>query len=200
MDLFDGRFPKPYCEGFAWVWLEAHVDEKGRIETSYRKLGEAWGWNQVKVMRTLEKWRSVRLIVTAKIQTGTQIKLRERGGFNQASVTPDVTASEDLFAGSEAAPVAKTKARKASRLDPSWRLTKRLGEWACGRGHSPEWVRAEAERFRLYWISATGQKAMKRDWDATWSQWVLNAERRETKGAGVGDGMLDAMAAKYERR
>lgn len=196
MDPFT-RFSDPFCQGLAWMWLEAHVDAKGRIETSYRKLGEAWGWNQVKVMRTLEKWRAETLIVTAKIQTGTQIKLRVRSDVQIGDVTPIVTPAEDLFAGSEAAPSATKKARKASRLDPSWRLTKRLGEWACGRGHSPEWVRAEAERFRLYWISATGQKAMKRDWDATWSQWVLNAERHQAKGAGVGDGMLNAMAEKY---
>lgn len=33
----------------------------------------------------------------------------------------------------------------------------------------------EARKFRNYFLSATGQKATKRDWPATWDNWLLNA-------------------------
>jgi len=56
----------------------------------------------------------------------------------------------------------------------------------------PEWInfcKAERsdlvpdevfKRFRDYWISVTGKAATKRDWFATWRNWVRN-ERKETK-------------------
>src|SRR5260370_486550 len=36
-------------------------------------------------------------------------------------------------------------------------------------------VAIEAERFRNYWIAKVGQGAVKRDWFATWRNWVLTA-------------------------
>jgi hypothetical protein len=38
-----------------------------------------------------------------------------------------------------------------------------------------EQVRYEAAQFKDYWTSATGQKATKRDWLATWRMWVRKA-------------------------
>lgn len=37
----------------------------------------------------------------------------------------------------------------------------------------------EADKFRDYWIAATGAKARKKDWQATWRNWCRNALQRQ---------------------
>lgn len=34
----------------------------------------------------------------------------------------------------------------------------------------------ELEKFRDYWISVSGQRGVKRDWDATWRNWLRNSK------------------------
>jgi hypothetical protein len=34
----------------------------------------------------------------------------------------------------------------------------------------------ELEKFRDYWMAVSGQKGVKRDWDATWRNWLRNAK------------------------
>ena len=44
-------------------------------------------------------------------------------------------------------------------------------------------IALEAEKFRNYWVARSGAGAIKRDWSATWRNWILNAmERRYDPG------------------
>ena len=65
--------------------------------------------------------------------------------------------------------------KRASRLPANWTLPKPWGEWAMGEGMDEVSVRRQADRFRDYWLAAPGQKGVKRDWLATWRNWVRKA-------------------------
>lgn len=56
-------------------------------------------------------------------------------------------------------------------------------------------VVAETRKFRDYWRSATGRNATKRDWDATWRNWIRRANedrppRLRPVPAAVPDGIM----------
>lgn len=62
---------------------------------------------------------------------------------------------------------------KGTRLPENWRLPKSWGEWAVTDEGLPEAdVRREGERFRDYWVGLSGARGVKRDWLATWRNWV----------------------------
>jgi hypothetical protein len=39
-------------------------------------------------------------------------------------------------------------------------------------------IALETEKFRNYWLAKTGSSATKRDWSATWKNWILTAMER----------------------
>jgi hypothetical protein len=62
-----------------------------------------------------------------------------------------------------------------TRLATDWTLPANFVEHAIERGMPRARIAIEAERFRNYWIAKAGQGAIKRDWFATWRNWVLTA-------------------------
>ncbi|WP_253278599.1 YdaU family protein [Pseudomonas thivervalensis] len=69
------------------------------------------------------------------------------------------------------------KASKGTRLAKEWMLPEVWRTWALE--NRPELGAAgidlEADKFRDHWHAATGAKATKADWLATWRNWVRNA-------------------------
>ena len=65
----------------------------------------------------------------------------------------------------------KVPQKKGTRLPENFVLPKDWGEWALSEGMPENRVRYEASQFRDYWIAATGAKASKLDWLATWRNW-----------------------------
>ena len=57
-------------------------------------------------------------------------------------------------------------------MPTDWRLPKSWGDWAIAEGVPDQAARAEADRFRDYWLGVSGQKGVKLDWEATWRNWV----------------------------
>lgn len=101
----------------------------------------------------------------------------------------DDPASQTEPAASQSAPKAEKRSRSASDrgslLPPDWRLPKEWGDWAMAHGLSEFEARREAEKFRDYWTALSGAKARKKDWFATWRNWVRTAvERRGPQGTG----------------
>ena len=79
--------------------------------------------------------------------------------------------------------------KRATRLPENWLLPKDWGEWAVCEGWPEEVVRIEAEKFRDYWIGVGGQKGAKRDWQATWRNWMRNSKSpRVLQGGQNGNG------------
>lgn len=48
-------------------------------------------------------------------------------------------------------------------------------EYAKTKGMALAFAKLEAEKFANYWVAASGAKAVKCDWMATWRNWVLSA-------------------------
>lgn len=66
--------------------------------------------------------------------------------------------------------------KRGTRIDPTYRPSPELIAWARTEAPGID-VRAVTEQFVDYWTAATGQKATKLDWDATWRTWVRNDKK-----------------------
>lgn len=88
------------------------------------------------------------------------------------------TAAPDQIedSGSSHDPV-QPKASKGTRLAKGWTLPEAWRTWALeARAElGAAGVDLESEKFRDHWHAATGAKATKADWPATWRNWIRNA-------------------------
>lgn len=87
---------------------------------------------------------------------------------------------------------------RGSRLPDDWVLPMEWGRWAVDEGWSEVAVRDEAARFADYWRSLSGQKATKRDWLATWRNWMRNSKK--PKGGLNGTGSFNGNGANHTGR
>jgi hypothetical protein len=71
---------------------------------------------------------------------------------------------------------------KGTRLSVDWALSSELIAYAIAQGLTAARAQLEAEKFKNYWTAKTGPGAVKRDWDATWRNWVLTAVERRHGG------------------
>ncbi len=74
---------------------------------------------------------------------------------------------------------------KGTRLPDDWSVPVDFLEFALTEGWSETAVRAEASKFKDYWLSVPGQRGVKRNWLATWRNWIRNS-KNFTKGDGNG--------------
>ena len=70
----------------------------------------------------------------------------------------------------EAAPLSKPS--KGSRLGNDWALPPEFREFAFKEGMRHDEIEREAEKFKDYWVSVDGYRGVKRDWVATWRNWI----------------------------
>ena len=70
---------------------------------------------------------------------------------------------------------------RATRLPENWQPSDSLIIWT--RQKAPHWTPEKfgfvLEKFKNYWLAASGRSASKLDWDATWRNWVLSDLERE---------------------
>ena len=65
---------------------------------------------------------------------------------------------------------------RGTRLPDSWSLDEVGRAYAHREGLDPAWIDHEAARFANYWHGVSGTRGVKRDWPATWRNWVLRAK------------------------
>lgn len=71
----------------------------------------------------------------------------------------------------------KPKAKRGTRIPDDFALTDAMRTW--GRENFPDVDgERETEAFIDYWRGATGQRATKLDWQATWRNWIRKAAER----------------------
>jgi uncharacterized protein YdaU (DUF1376 family) len=70
----------------------------------------------------------------------------------------------------------------ACRLPENFDLSEVRKGYAAAQGIDPE---RTFENFRDYWTAASGAKARKHDWDATWRMWCRNQTERQPMGRKV---------------
>lgn len=93
---------------------------------------------------------------------------------NAASVSDALAREEKIREEKNIKPL-KSKAESAtgSRLPADW--TPSAEDIDFCKTTRPDLIASQvAERFKDYWIAATGKGATKRDWSATWRNWVRN--------------------------
>jgi hypothetical protein len=73
-----------------------------------------------------------------------------------------------------------TVGERGTRLASNWYLPRAWGEWAIEHFViTPDQVRSEAAGFKDYWTGLGNTKnAAKKDWQATWRNWIRNSKRR----------------------
>lgn len=115
---------------------------------------------------------------------------------------PDkIHSKADAFCAADASakksPQPKSSAR-GSRLPQSWAPTPKDYAFASSQGLTGQEINNEADRFRDYWIAATGRNATKLDWEATWRNWIRNrrpagkASGAQSAGQPRGGGLVAA--------
>lgn len=73
-------------------------------------------------------------------------------------------------------PARRRREPNGTRIPDDWEPGVDGWAYATGKGMPPDLVAVEAEKFKNYWLAKSGRDATKRDWPATWRNWVLNAE------------------------
>jgi hypothetical protein len=68
--------------------------------------------------------------------------------------------------------------RRGCRLPADWRPSPAEVQFALGKGMSERRVFVEAEKFLNYWTAKSGAGATKRDWSATWRNWIITSMER----------------------
>lgn len=71
-----------------------------------------------------------------------------------------------------------------TRIPEPFMVTAEMKQWAQGEGIQPDDVARETPIFVDYWRGRSGQIAVKRDWPATWRNWMRRAvqDRRQPSG------------------
>jgi len=82
-------------------------------------------------------------------------------------------------------PSVRSSAR-GTRLPDEWTPGEPGLAFASQHGLANGKVQAEFDRFRDYWLAQPGQKGVKTDWQATWRNWVRNAEERGARPGVAG--------------
>jgi hypothetical protein len=73
----------------------------------------------------------------------------------------------------------RPKQGRGTRLSDDWKPGEDDIAYAAGFRMSETLIALEAQKFKNYWIAKAGAGATKRDWSATWRNWILNVlERR----------------------
>ncbi|AXK79954.1 hypothetical protein DW352_05140 [Pseudolabrys taiwanensis] len=72
----------------------------------------------------------------------------------------------------------RTSEPRGTRLPTDWRPSASDIAFARDRGLANTQIAAEAEKFTNYWTAKCGAGATKRDWAATWRNWIINAQEK----------------------
>ena len=137
------------------------TDEKGY--QSSNGLEQKNGYQSGNGYRTSNGYRSGNETVTDSV---TKTVTDSVTGIEQTINRPEQTKRE----GAQTRDARAT--RTGTRLPDDWTLPDDWAQWAVENGLPAKRLQGTADRFRDYWISVPGAKGRKRDWLATWRNWV----------------------------
>lgn len=74
-------------------------------------------------------------------------------------------------------PSPRARSSRGTRLPDGWQPDQALADWT--RANAPAAANAvEVDRFRDYWQSLSGQRAVRADWAATWRNWARRCQEQ----------------------
>ena len=79
------------------------------------------------------------------------------------------------------------KSDHGSRLTDDWHPSETDHQFARNEGLTDDDIKREADRFRDYWLAVPGQRGRKRDWAATWRNWVRRSDTGGNRKMGGRD-------------
>jgi hypothetical protein len=108
--------------------------------------------------------------MTASTPIAKLVEAMLADGAEHGAIVSAVTAAETSIQEGE-----RVGVRRGTRLPMDWMPPDSCIAYAAARGMPEPRILIEAERFKNYWTAKTGAGATKRDWEATWRNWILNA-------------------------
>lgn len=90
---------------------------------------------------------------------------------DQSTILRAIEAAELIHSVTGQPPVAK----RGTRIPFDWHPSPGLVSYAERSGLDQSRIRLEVEKFKNYWTAKAGAGAVKRDWSATWRNWILTA-------------------------
>jgi hypothetical protein len=100
-------------------------------------------------------------------------------------------------------PVAKQSSQSASargtRLPVNWQPSQEEVLFAKSRHMPVPMIENEVEKFRNYWVAKSGASATKRDWSATWRNWIINAMERANGSTRIPNVQATSQGNAYAR-
>lgn len=85
---------------------------------------------------------------------------------------------------------------RGTRIPEDFTVSPEMVDWARAKTPTVD-GRRETEKFINYWQAASGQKAVKRDWAATWRNWMLTAAERAPTARASPQSATDAYATAF---
>lgn len=78
------------------------------------------------------------------------------------------------------------RAARGTRIPEDFTITASMRQWA--QENAPEVnISRETTKFVNYWLSKTGQNAVKRDWERTWRNWIMQSDDYRTRDSPPSD-------------
>ena len=90
-----------------------------------------------------------------------------------------------------------TNGSRGCRLPENWLPGDADCQFALDQGMTPDALNREADKFRDYWLAKTGATATKRDWSATWRNWIRRAMEDRGGYHQPANGASTGMAGSY---
>lgn len=151
----------------------------GSLVSGRIALSEQTGLSQQQVRTALDKLKStseITIKITNKFSVISIACWNDYQGDNQQNNQPitnnQPTSNQQVTTSKEGKKVKKVI--KGCRIPSEWTPTEDNLKYATDKGFSNGAIQPIAEDFKDYWIAASGQKAVKRDWDAAWRMWIRN--------------------------
>jgi hypothetical protein len=176
---------------------------RGQCAFATRFMAERWRWSEARVRRFLNRLTSDAVVTIQTTRQATLITICKYDEYQFGRRTDDEPSDAQDDAESthkrrkeeerkedkkeEITPSLRSgvsRAGRGARLPDDWQPS--LDELAFARSLLPEpQVSKEAAKFRDYWHARAGPQAVKRDWTATWRNWIRTAaERNPANGQG----------------
>ncbi len=170
-------------------------------------------WNH-RVQKEIEKSQKKSEISKINAQKRWQKDKKNQGSSDAVALRqqsyPEPDLDKDttypLGGGKADAQPPKKKAAKGTRISENWKLSQELFTYALAKGLNDGQITIESEKFKNYWLAASGSNAVKRDWDATWRNWIIRAAERSGSQGGAGNsgnarggGPMSSMVAGFEQ-
>jgi len=100
-----------------------------------------------------------------------------RGDSSGKSGVTALARKPSLEPSNEPAKTFKAEKNSSARISEDFEPSEKA--WAEMEEHFPHVdLKLETHSFRDYWLSKTGKDSLKKDWDATWRNWIRNAHKR----------------------